>query len=194
MGTTGLTGLDEVTGSTSTTGDELQTFQDFLSFDSSVDALIELYEEFAFAKTYRYRGSPYWKAFREMHDWNIGEMLWSNLSVDFDSGDPKKRSILLSPDRDAVLSTQADLLRGTMSLTKPDVVVFVTGPSYDGIIERFFPEVSFDFVTENGSVKRLSHNELPNLSFRTYHPGALQRRKLWGEFEIIRELVASALR
>ena len=75
-----------------------------------------------------------------------------------------------------VFRTEVDILR-------PDLIVFLTGPKCD----RRISEILGPFLEENFSedkfISRLSFKDssLPPAT-RTYHPGYLQRERLYGSY------------
>jgi len=72
------------------------------------------------------------------------------------------------------------LLPQEVAACEPEAVVFFTGPSCDGALERTFPGLEKESVpgAENGlrEIARLRHERLPDRTFRTYHPQYLCRR------------------
>lgn len=69
------------------------------------------------------------------------------------------------------------IFRKELEILKPDVVVFVTGPSYDYILENTFiglKKVIINNVPER-EICLLEHKDLPKKSIRVYHPGYLMR-------------------
>jgi hypothetical protein len=78
-----------------------------------------------------------------------------------------------SPYLEHVLTLQGDIFQKEVEILAPEVVIFLTGPDYDHIIRRFYPEVVFapiDKYTER-ELALVSAVGLPRLTFRTYHPG-----------------------
>lgn len=146
----------------------------------TVEKLMEGYSEFDLAVSYR--PSPFWTAAYELHSALNPEapprtFLWSNLvKVDQDRRRPDPAI------EDAV--ARIDLLPMEIELTRPDVVVFFTGPSYDLRLASTFAGVRFTEIAIG--ITNLMHPILPANSFRTYHPGYLRRSGKWG---ILSELV-----
>jgi hypothetical protein len=64
-----------------------------------------------------------------------------------------------------------------MEILAPNVSIFFTGPNYDDIIKKIYPDVEFHGV--NGykirQLAQLKSKNLQSLAFRTYHPGYLYR-------------------
>jgi hypothetical protein len=78
-----------------------------------------------------------------------------------------------------VLSIQADDFQKEISILKPDVVIFLTGPNYDKTIKAFYPEPVF--APFGGYSERelavVSAADLPRLTFRTCHPGNVNQKR-----------------
>ncbi len=147
----------------------------------SAPALMHAYVEFNLAE--RYRSTPFWQAAEQVyHALNPSGpargFLWSNLvKVDQNGGRPS------STVEGAV--SRLGLLPTELGITRPDVVVFFTGPAYDDRIRSSFPGVAF--VARSRSVSQLSHSLLPRLTFRTYHPKYLRLAKLWADLDLVRD-------
>ncbi len=56
------------------------------------------------------------------------------------------------------------------------MVLFLTGPHYDGLVKDFYPDVKFPSLDDHPTreVCRV-RARLPEAAFRTYHPGYLNR-------------------
>jgi len=122
-----------------------------------------------------------------------GQILWLNL-FKFNH-EPDHCYMIYSPYCDAALNLQRDVFQQEIKLLEPAVVVFLTGPYYDKIIQHFYPDVVFQPV-ENSNTRlfaRLSDRQLPKLSFRTYHPGYLNRRKKMAD-SIVATIIQSVRR
>jgi hypothetical protein len=108
----------------------------------------------------------------EITDDNRRSVLWNNLFKFNHDG----KATIYSPLLQAILKLQGDIVLEEIKVLRPDVVIFLTGPRYDWVIEQLL----------NATIRPLSpfpKNELahvvsaslPPLSFRTYHPGYLNR-------------------
>lgn len=107
----------------------------------TVDELMSFYTGFQLGRTQR--RSQFWQAAHKLHNAlnpaGPGEaFLWSNLvKVDQLGGR------LRAPGLEAAVA-RVGLLQGEIEITNPDVVVFFTGPSYDGCLMDTFPGVTFN--------------------------------------------------
>jgi len=145
----------------------------FSSDPSGVEAVMRLYADFNLGK--KWKRSPFWQAahklFRLLNpDGPERSFLWSNL-VKVDQNGHRPNADL----EEKVCALR--ILHEEISITKPDVVVFFTGPEYDQRLKKTFPSVRY--VPDSRLLAKLKHPEFPALSFRTYHPNYLRRSHKW---------------
>lgn len=151
-----------------------------------LQSLIQLYADFNLG--HNYNASPFWQAsmtLQRLLNPSCPErnFIWSNL-VKIDQN--RKR-----PNRELEEKVcSLNILQSELSITRPDVVVFFTGPYYDERLKSTFSGINF--VPVSKMVATLIHPELPDLAFRTYHPNYLRRSGNWRVLEKIAELVLSA--
>lgn len=83
-----------------------------------------------------------------------------------------------SPLYEQMLAIQAGVFQAEIKALDPHVVIFLTGPDYDQVIERFFPQIQRATISpfEQRQVMRISAPGLPRLTFRSYHPGYVHRQ------------------
>lgn len=131
------------------------------------------------------RPSPFWSAAYELQRALNPEaperaFVWTNLGrVDMSRGRPTQTI----EERVSSLGWFAAELR----ITKPDVVVFFTGPSYDARLRSSLPECEIaDF---RRGLARVTGAGLPAHSYRTYHPRYLRMKKMWWHLRLIADLV-----
>lgn len=67
-----------------------------------------------------------------------------------------------------------------ISITKPDVVIFFSGPNYDNFLCQVFEDVTFKELSDKTprQLSLLQSKHLPVMSFRTYHPNYLWRNDI----------------
>lgn len=143
--------------------------------------LLERYEAFRFGE--KFRNSPFWRAVHEIRgdvnpESSDASILWSNLGkVDVDNDLPP--ADVLDP------LLQADILPQEIEITEPDAVIFFTGPTskYDRLLRRTFDGAELKKLEPN--LHRVSHPDLPERSYRTYHPNFLQQDRQWERVESI---------
>lgn len=72
------------------------------------------------------------------------------------------------------------LLKNEVVITNPDIVIFFSGPNYDGKLQvQFNNELKFEKLFEDipsRQIARVIHPGLPFNSIRTYHPRYLQNK------------------
>jgi hypothetical protein len=145
---------------------------------NTVDALVGLYRGFDLARHYR-RRSYFWRAAHRLYrELNPGgeehAFVWSNL-VKVDQN--KRRPEFAVEEAICRLG----LLEKEIEITKPDVVIFFTGPTRDERLRSTFPDVVYEELFPG--VVQLRHSALPARSYRTYHPSYLKRSRRWGDLE-----------
>ena len=145
----------------------------------SVEELMAEYKKFNLGENY---SSPFWEWI-----WWISEQLgfqgahpflYTNLNKISDvDGGPALAEITETENE------LFDILSEEISVLKPKVCIFTSGPNYDHYIKTKFKNVEFspiDGFTENQMVQLISP-QLPSMSFRIYHPGYLNRKQELGE-------------
>ncbi|MGI8979064.1 MAG: hypothetical protein ACR2FY_07550 [Pirellulaceae bacterium] len=153
---------------------------DYLAFleASNIDQCLAVYRKFDIAEYGHGTFGRYFASLRQaLHgqvtDSNRRSVMWTNLF----KLNHKGQQTIYSPHLEAILAIQGNIVAQEIDILRPDVVIFLTGPRYDGIIRHAFPDAEFRAV--NGHpVNELSHisaGHLPALSFRTYHPAFLNR-------------------
>jgi hypothetical protein len=71
------------------------------------------------------------------------------------------------------------LLEHEVAVTRPDAVIFFTGPRYDDRLKATFPDASLEDV--GGGTARI--HGLPFRAVRTYHPKYLRLARRWSELD-----------
>lgn len=109
---------------------------------------------------------PAWKG-------NPKAVLWGNLFKLNHQGSQSIYSPLLEP----MLRLQAGVIEEEITALQPDVVLFLTGPRYDDVLRRSFPDAEFQAIDGHptNEIAKVVAANLPKQSFRTYHPGYLNR-------------------
>jgi hypothetical protein len=141
----------------------------------TVDQLMESYQRFEFAKSYHGRRSPFWRFVRTCHNKMNGEefpngLLWTNFSK-CDSGGTTPNHELQKMN-----NTGFDLIVDEIQITKPEIVIFMTGRDYEHQFQRVFSGLEYKTLDEN-YLYRCIHPALPAYSYRTMHPNWLQFKK-----------------
>lgn len=141
----------------------------------TVDDLMDHYQAFEFAKDYHGRNSPFWRFVRTCHNKINGEnlpngLLWTNFS--------KCDSNEATPDYELQKMNNKgfDLILDEINITKPDIVIFITGWDYEHQFQRVFSGLEYKTLEEN-YLYQCIHSDLPAHSYMTMHPKGLQIRK-----------------
>lgn len=156
--------------------ENISTWADFLSVENSVEALMHGYELSAFCKHQpKNFSSPYWRAFRRFTNdgargaaTNLDRTSYQGGAID--DGPAQVRAFLNSQE--------TDLLQKEISILEPKVCIYFTGPNRDHLINQRWEGIEQVGLSSNIPARqlcRLVHETLPKHSYRTYHPGYLQR-------------------
>lgn len=155
---------------------------------NSTQTLMQEYKNFALGK--QYVKSPFWQAANKLYNLlNLnsppGGFLWSNLITVDDWNNRPNQAVEQSV-------CELGLLSEEIKITKPDVVVFFTGPNYDARLKDTFKGLEFKNIKNilAPTLAVINHPFLPRSSFRTYHPKYLRLKKQW---EIIDEIARFAI-
>ncbi|MDE3110351.1 MAG: hypothetical protein KGL02_10470, partial [Acidobacteriota bacterium] len=143
--------------------------------------------------------SAFWRAFRYLTEKHSFAALWTNLfrcSVEIRGSPGKFGSVIKNTtktEQELLLASQRGLLSKEFRFLRPDGAVFFTGPNYDFVLLKEFPDARLEPVkrwTER-QFSRVRSAELPEKSFRIYHPSYLNRdRHRWGWLEDLATLLA----
>lgn len=135
----------------------------------AVATLMQRYQAFAVGTGAR---GHFWRFVRQLEDslgLESGSAVWTNLNK-CDLGGRRPRGL------ESDLAEAFPLLSQELGVVQPDLVVFLTGPGYDGLIGT---TISGRIEPLRGWPSRLlarvRGDGLPEASFRTYHPNYLLR-------------------
>lgn len=136
---------------------------------------MDTYEEFEVGKGFD--STTFWNVTRKVEHVLGNEpysCAWTNLSK-FDLYGGKSYG-----KYEKVISSLDEILVEEIKIIDPKVCLFFTGPDFDTRLKKIFESVQFEPIG-NWNVKqfcRLIHPELPEYSFRSYHPKSLRLRRL----------------
>lgn len=136
---------------------------------------MDTYEEFNVGQGFN--STTFWNVTRKVENALGNEphsCAWTNLSK-FDLYGGKSYG-----KYEKVISKLDKLIVDEIKIVNPKVCLFFTGPDFDSRLKKIFEGVKFEAI-ENWNVKqfcRLIHPELPEYSFRSYHPKSLRLRRL----------------
>lgn len=140
---------------------------------------IELYEWFNLGEKYNSR--PFWNVTRKLEralNNEIYSCAWTNISkFDVDSKRPNSEEA-------KIISQIDDLLIDEIKIIQPDVCIFFTGHHFDNRIKKIYTGVEFVNVSgfSSNELTQLKHKDLPEKTYRTYHPNYLRMRGIEGRF------------
>ena len=176
----------------------ITNFEQFALYPRSVSALMQGYVEFEFSRFQRENiNSPYWRAYRHIRQ-AMGEeafgfdsyVLTTTLfRMAFENGSAVYNGTKEQAEEMNRLS--GTLLVEEISILEPTAVIFFTGPKYDSYLISQFQDVEFLSIFDIPSARlaQTYSDNLPKLSFRTYHPSYLSRSKQWNFLDNICNLV-----
>jgi hypothetical protein len=136
---------------------------------------MDTYEEFEVGKGFD--STTFWNVTRKVENVLGNEphsCAWTNLSK-FDLYGGKSYG-----KYEKVISTVDKILVDEIKIINPKICLFFTGPDFDSRLKKVFEGVEFEAIG-NWNIKqfcRLRHPELPEYSFRSYHPKSLRLRRL----------------
>jgi hypothetical protein len=136
---------------------------------------MDTYEEFQVGKGFD--TTTFWNVARKVESVLGNEphsCAWTNLSK-FDLYGGKSYG-----KYEKMISTVDKILLEEIKIVNPKVCLFFTGPDFDMRLKKVFDGVIFEPIGD-WNVKqfcRLIHPELPQYSFRSYHPKSLRLRRL----------------
>ncbi len=164
---------------------QILNYSAFKAEPASVAAMVQGYRVFEFAKhqPINYR-SPFWRAYRqcrvalgELRDGIETSVLWTNLfRMSLDGGRVLNGS---TAEVAQLLNAGKELLRKEILILCPTAVVFYTGPDYNSALYSTFPCMKLIHFNDHDPTRtaRISHPDLPDRAWRTFHPNHLSHGK-----------------
>lgn len=106
---------------------------------------------------------------------------WVNLR-EFSFDEVPKTS--LGKEAQSIIDNEFNILEEEIKIINPDIVLFLTGPTYDYYIKNQLNGVEFKTIENYGirQFARVEHKSLPDNSFRIYHPFYLRINGLESEY------------
>lgn len=128
-----------------------------------------------------YYSSPFWNVTRKIEralNNDAYSCAWANISkFDLDGGRSYGKY-------EEAISSIDNILISEIEIIKPKFCLFFTGPDFDKRIKNIFNEIQFIEIS-NWDIRQfcqLKHPNLPEYSFRSYHPKSLRMRRLEKDF------------
>ena len=128
-----------------------------------------------------YYSSPFWNVMRKVERALKNKeysSAWTNISkFDVDRKRP-------TGENEKIISKLDNLLIEELEITKPKICIFFTSHTFDHRIKKIFSEIEFVSVPgfEKKVLCKLKHKDLPNETYRTYHPRYLRTGKMENKF------------
>jgi hypothetical protein len=149
------------------------------TYDVDIEKQQSTYESFNVGENYY--SSPFWNITRKLEK-AVGNdafsCAWTNINK-FDLEEDRPYG-----EFEQAISKLDSILIEEINIIKPEVCMFFTGPAFDYRIKNLFLEIELIEI-EGWSVRqfcRLKHKDLPEKSFRSYHPKALRIQQLEDKF------------
>jgi len=173
-------------------GQETNGWEGAYCESKGVHHLLKVYDDFVNkGGAFKY-GGQFWNAIKFFQSKFVelnpsSQFVWTNLikvGKDWSKGRPNKNVLEWQAPWDAVFKNELKILN-------PDITIFFTGPYYDDLIRKHFSDI--EFIPIEGYKLRqfciLKSKDLPENSFRTYHPGYLYRFGLYRVNELILKML-----
>ncbi len=125
---------------------------------------------------FQYGRTPFWNVIRKLETTlqiNALSCAWANINkFDVNSKRP-------TGHHEKIISSLDHILVSEIEILKPDICVFFTGPAFDYRLESIFHDLKIVEIAEFESrlLCKLKHPNLPEHSYRTYHPRYLRMRR-----------------
>lgn len=152
-------------------GQETKGWKDYID---DLEKQMEVYDEFIYETKYN---SPFWNVVRKLEK-KLGNDAftagYTNISKFDVNGKSSTGEVAKS------ISTLDNILKEEINILNPKISIFFTGPNFDWRIKNIFDGVEFlpvDGVNPR-QLSQLRHKDLPKLTFRSYHPNYLRRKKM----------------
>jgi hypothetical protein len=169
---------------------------------NAVSLLIETYGKFDLAASIpKLTSTPFWRMHRLISDklceGDHRSVMWLNVvAVDYCAQGRSSNSMWWNLNWDQVKTVsewQKGRLREEIKTLSPDVVIFMSGPSYDYYLKAEFCDFEKDEAStefEKLKLARITDSKsiLPNSSYRLYHPGYINRS---GNWRVLEDFVSS---
>ncbi len=124
-----------------------------------------------------YNSSPFWNIYHKLERSILNKdycTVWGNVNkYDLECDKPYGEYENKISELDYILKDEINIL-------KPNIIIFICGYTFDERIENIYKQANFKTVfdwTFNQMVK-IEHSDLPEHTYRTYHPKYLRMSKL----------------
>ena len=127
--------------------------------------------------------TPFWIAFKNINELTSEmncEVIWNNIykigNREINKNRPHEQIRKLENE-------YFDVIHDEISILQPDVLLFLTGPSYEARVNKKFGITDYQSIS-NIEKRKLAKVSISNgiLAYRTYHPGHLNRKGLLRDY------------
>jgi len=148
--------------------------------DKTVDTFMNTYSDY-FNKTDL--KSPFWNAFKNIRKLTRDmkcEIVWNNV---YKIGNRGRNLNRPHETIRQIENDNFDVIQEEISILKPDIILFLTGPNYEARVNKKFGITGYHSISnhETNKLTRISIST-EMLAYRTYHPNYLQLHKLLKEY------------
>ena len=145
--------------------------------------LEDLYEKFLNERKGKPSRRPFFQGINQLMGQlgNRQSYVWTNLFPSDHGNKPPQGEM-----REWLLDFR--VLAAQISILEPNVVIFLTGPNRDDVVQKLFKGATFTALRDKrrSQLAKISGAAgLPAASYRTYHPAYLRRSKQWELLDII---------
>jgi len=159
---------------------EMPIYESINLVDKTVDAFMNTYYDFFNRTDLK---SPFWNAFKNIRkltrDMNC-EIVWNNV---YKIGNRGRNLNRPHEKVRQIENDYFDVIQEEISILKPNVILFLTGPNYEARVNKKFGIRGYQSISNhetNKLAKILISTEI--LAYRTYHPNYMQLHKLLKEY------------
>jgi hypothetical protein len=146
----------------------------------TVNAFMDNYFNFRNKKDYN---SPFLNTFKtisELAGELNCELVWNNI---YKIGNRERNKNRPNKVIRELENIHFDVIQEEISILKPDVILFLTGPNYDARVNKKFEITGYHSIS-NQETRKLAKISISveMLAYRTYHPGYLRRQSKLDEY------------
>lgn len=146
------------------------------------DSLKKAYDEFFTSKKCFSYGGQFWNGVSrtanllESRSGKSVGLLWNNIVKIGKAGEKGRPNKQILDWQKVAMS----FILEELEATKPDVVIFFTGPNYDDLLNQVFEDISFQELSGKDcrQLSIVNSKFLPKKAIRTYHPNYLWRNDI----------------
>ena len=148
--------------------------------DQTVDAFMEAY---IIHKSKPDLKTPFWIAFKQLKKLTSEmkcELIWNNI---YKIGNRAKNKNRPHEQIRMMENEYFDVIHEEISILKPDVLLFLTGPEYESRVTKKMKIADYHTIS-NIDKRKLARISVSNgiLAYRTYHPGYLNRTAFFKDY------------